>query len=156
METPHPLDGTVVTQERCRLARLSLFADLSQLAAIRRFVVQTGRDLGLDDDTVYDLLLAVDEGCTNIVRHAYAGLGGEVEIRIELVEGGVRASLRDWGAEFDPGAAPRPDVTAPLESRAQGGMGLFLMQEVMDSVSFQFEGDKGNTLVMEKLLPWRE
>jgi serine/threonine-protein kinase RsbW len=138
------------------MARLDLVADLSQLARIRRFVAKTGRDLGLDDDTIYDLQLAVDEACTNIVRHAYGGVGGEIEITIEPVEGGIRAILRDWGAEFDPGAAPIPDVTAPLELRPPGGMGLFLMQEVMDRVDFRFEGERGNTLIMEKQLAGRE
>ncbi len=138
------------------MARLDLFADLSQLARIRRFVAETARDLGLNDDTICDLQLAVDEACTNIVQHAYAGLGGEIEITIERVEGGIRAILRDWGAQFDPGVVPLPDVTAPLELRPPGGMGLFFMQEVMDRVEFRFEGEKGSTLIMEKHLPGRE
>ncbi len=135
---------------------LSLSADLSQLAAIRRFVVQTGLDLGLDADTVYDLRLAVDEACTNIVQHAYGGAGGEISITIELVEEGVRVFVRDWGLEFDPQSASVPDVTAPLEQRPLGGMGLFLMREMMDKVIFQSAGENGNTLTMVKRLPRRE
>jgi anti-sigma regulatory factor (Ser/Thr protein kinase) len=49
-----------------------------------------------------------------------------------------------------------PDVATPLDQRPLGGMGLFLMREVMDQVSFQFEGENGNRLTMVKQLPRRE
>ena len=135
---------------------LSLFADLSQLAAIRRFVAQAGRDLGLDADPVSDLQLAVDEACTNIVQHAYAGVGGPIAITVERVTESVRVILQDWGKQFDPHAAAVPDVTAPLEQRSVGGMGLFLMREIMDEVTFRFSREEGNLLTMVKRLPRRE
>lgn len=132
------------------MATLNLFADLSQLAAIREFVARIGRDLGLDDRGVDDLQLAVDEACTNVVLHGYGGQGGEIEITVEPAEKGVQMRVRDWGVAFDPQAVPAPDVTASLEDRQLGGLGLFIIRQVMDDVGFQFDAEKGNTLTMVK------
>ena len=137
------------------MATLSLFADLSELATIREFVAQTGRDLGLDERRIYDLQLAVDEACANVVQHGYGGQGGEIEITVERDGEEVRVTLRDWGTSFDPQAVPAPDVTASLEQRRLGGLGLFLIHQVMDDVSFDFDAESGNVLTMVKRLQGR-
>jgi serine/threonine-protein kinase RsbW len=136
--------------------RLSLFADLPHLATIRDFVVQVGCDLGLDKQTIADLELAVDEACANIVKHAYRGQGGQIEVLIEPLAGRVRITIRDWGQAFDPQAIARPDVTAPLDERPLGGLGLFLIHQVMDDVQFHFDATNGNTLTMVKRTHRRE
>ena len=129
---------------------LSVSADHGQLAEIRKFVAQEGRYQGLDDKAIRELQLVVDEACTNIVEHAYGEQGGEIELTIESTEDGVRVVLRDWGASFDPDAISAPDVTAPLEQRRLGGMGLFIMRQLMNKVSFDFDEKNGNTLTMVK------
>jgi serine/threonine-protein kinase RsbW len=134
------------------MVELSLWADFSHLAAVRDFVTQVGHDLGLDNHLVYDLQLAVDEACTNVIQHAYGGRGGDLAIRIEAVAGGIRVIVRDWGQAFDPGTVPLPDVTAPLDRRPLGGLGLFLIRQVMDQVDFWFNETDGNTLIMIKRL----
>jgi serine/threonine-protein kinase RsbW len=131
---------------------LSLIADLAQLATIRDFVAQTGRELGLDDELIYNLQLAVDEACSNVVNHAYGGSGGLIEITIEPVGESLQVIVRDWGQAFDPSAVPVPDLAAPLEQRSLGGLGLFLMRGIMDRVEFQFDEENGNTLTMVKQL----
>lgn len=138
------------------MATLSLQADRFQLATIRNFVMQTGRDLGLNERVIQHLELAVDEACTNVVQHAYDGQGGKIEITIELLAAGVQVVIRDWGATFDPRTVPIPDVTAPLQQRSPGGLGLFLMRQLMDQVDFQFDAERGNTLTMMKRLDGRE
>jgi anti-sigma regulatory factor (Ser/Thr protein kinase) len=101
------------------------------------------------------LQLAVDEACANVVQHGYGGQGGEIEITVERDGDGVRVTLRDWGTSFDPQAVPAPDVTASLEQRRLGGLGLFLIHQVMDDVSFAFDAEGGNVLTMVKRLQGR-
>ena len=137
------------------MATLSLFADLAQLATIREFLDQVGHGLGLDDREIYDLQLAVDEACSNVVKHGYAGQGGEIEITMEREENRVRVTVRDWGKSFDPQAVPAPDVTASLAQRRLGGLGLFLIHQVMDDVHFEFDPEEGNVLTMVKQLQAR-
>lgn len=138
------------------MAELSLWAEPSDLADIRRFVEETGRNLGLDEASIYDLQLAVDEACTNVIMHAYDAQGGRIEIEMEMVGDWVEVVIRDWGEAFDPESIPRPDIEAPLEQRPVGGIGLFLMRQVMDRVDFQFNETKGNTLTMVKRFQGRE
>jgi serine/threonine-protein kinase RsbW len=132
------------------MAEMNLFVDRDRLAIVRNFVAQAGRDLGLDSCAIDDMKLAVDEACTNIVEHAYGGQGGALEIEIKPIDGGAQVTIRDWGAAFDPKAVPSPDVTAPLEQRPLGGLGLYLMRQMMDQVDFQFCGENGNTLTLVK------
>ncbi len=132
------------------MATLSLYADLAQLTTIREFVSRSGRELDLDEREIYDLQLAVDEACTNIIQHAYDGQGGAMEVTVEPDKGGVRVTVRDWGTPFEFQKVPVPDVAAPLEQRGVGGLGLFLMHQVMDDIIFDFDAVQGNTLTMVK------
>jgi serine/threonine-protein kinase RsbW len=135
------------------MATMNLSASLSQLEAIRQFVVQVSCDLNLDEQIVPDLQLAVEEICANVIEHGYGGQGGRIEISIEAVQGGVQVRVRDWGIAFDPEAVPVPDVSVPLELRPLGGLGLFLVRHLMDEVRFEFDGEKGNSVTMVKWLP---
>ncbi len=134
------------------MATMRLHADLSQLGAIREFVTRSSRDLKVDEQIIPCLELAVDEICTNVIKHGYGGRGGAIELAVDLIEGGVQVTVRDWGTAFDPQAVPIPDVNAPLEERPLGGMGLFLVRQMMDDVRFEFHGEKGNTVTMVKRL----
>ncbi len=132
------------------MATMRLDCVIAQLGAIREFVVQTSRELGVDESTICDLQLAVDEICSNVLRHGYDGRGGQVEVTVESVEDGVQVTVRDWGRAFEPQAVPLPDVRAPLEQRPLGGLGLFLVRQVMDEVQFEFGGKRGNSVTMVK------
>lgn len=138
------------------MATLSLYAGLGDLATIREFLARIGTDLGLDADVIYDLQLAVDEACANVINHGYGGQAGRIDVTVEPVEEGVQVVVRDWGGAFDPRVVPAPDVEAPLEKRRLGGLGLFLMRKVMDDVSFAFDAEGGNTLRMMKRIQRRE
>ena len=132
------------------MADLSLFLDLDRVSEVREFVGRIGNELALDGQVIFELQLAVEEACSNVVFHAYDGQGGEVEVAIEPVAGGVQVVLRDWGAAFDPQAIPIPDVAAPLDERPLGGLGLHIMRQTMDRVDFAFDLDEGNTLTLVK------
>ena len=127
-------------------------ADLGQLAAIRKFVAETSRSLGVDEWTIADLELAVDEICSNSMKHGYGGQGGEIEVTVERDGPSLRVVVRDWGEVFDPEQVPVPDTELPLEERLLGGLGLFLTRQVMDDVRFEFSRDEGNSVTMIKRL----
>lgn len=132
------------------MSSLSLTADLSQMATIHAFVEQVGHDQDLDDEILYTLHTVVGEACTNVIEHAYAGRGGPMEISLEAQGDCVRVSIRDWGTAFDPAEVPIPDVAAPLEKRPLGGLGVYLIHQMMDNVQYHFSTEDGNTLRMIK------
>ena len=138
------------------MATLTLLADAHQLASIREFVAEAGKDLDMEKSAIYHLTLAVDEACSNAINHGYGGQAGKIEITVEPTEDGVQAVIRDWGIPFEPDAVPVPDITAPLDRRPQGGLGLFIIRKVMDEVCFEFDAQAGNKLTMVKRLAGEE
>jgi serine/threonine-protein kinase RsbW len=132
------------------MAILRLYADLSRLRVIRDFVAEASRDLDVEEWIIPDVQLAVDEICSNVITHGYQGQGGQIEVTVEPIEGGVQVIVRDWGKAFDPQAVAVPKVDAPLEVRSLGGLGLFLVRQLMDDVRFEFDGERGNSVTMVK------
>lgn len=131
-------------------------ADSDQLAPIREFVAQASRALGADERAVFDLQLGVDEICANVIKHGYGGRGGEIEITVERAGASIRLVVRDWGRAFEPDQVPVPELDLPLERRKLGGLGLFLVRQVMDEVEFRFDEQSGNTVTMLKRLDREE
>jgi anti-sigma regulatory factor (Ser/Thr protein kinase) len=136
------------------LAKLRLRAVLENVPVATECVAAIGRAAGLEDQVLYQIQLAVDEACANIVEHAYHDLeAGDMELVCSLGDGAFTVRVRDWGRGFDPNSVEVPNVGAPLEERSLGGLGLFLVRQMMDSVQFRFDAERGNELVMVKRLP---
>jgi serine/threonine-protein kinase RsbW len=127
-------------------------ADVDQLGAIRDFVAEASRSLGAGERAVLDLQLAVDEICSNSVRHGYGGREGQIEVTVERTGQSIEVVIRDWGRAFDPAQVPQPALDIPLEQRSLGGLGLYLVRQVMDDVRFEFDEDRGNSVTMVKRL----
>lgn len=138
------------------MATMRWRADPDQLALIREFVAQASCELGADERAIFDLQLAVDEICSNVINHGYGGRGGEIEITVERAGASIRLVVRDWGGAFEPDQVPVPDLMLPLERRKLGGLGLFIVRKVMDEVEFGFNAQQGNTVTMVKQLDRQE
>ena len=121
------------------------------LVEIGEFVTRAAGDIGLSEEEVYAVEMAVDEACTNIIEHAYGGEGrGDIECTCRINGDKLTVMLRDRGCPFDPSSVPEPDVNAALEDRQEGGLGLYLIYRLMDEVYFEFTSDSGNVLTMVK------
>lgn len=140
------------------LVQYKLKAIMENVPAATQRVAQVAREVGFGEHALYQIELAIDEACANVVEHAYPGEEqGEMEIScyLDRDSGAERTfviRVRDWGTGFDPGAVETPDVDAPLEDRGLGGLGLFLVAQVMDHVKFSFDPQRGNELLMFKRL----
>ncbi len=121
------------------------------LAKIGEFVTRAAGCVGLSEEAVYAVEMAVDEACTNIIEHAYGGEGrGDIECTCQINSNKLTVTLQDRGRPFDPSSVPEPDVNAALEDRQEGGLGLYLIHRLMDEVHFEFTPDSGNVLTMVK------
>jgi serine/threonine-protein kinase RsbW len=126
-------------------------ARFESLAAIGRFIAAAAEHAGFDDYTVYQVQLAVDEACSNIIQHAYGGEGtGVIECTYRIRDEEFVVILRDYGQPFDPEAVPEPNLSSNIEDRTGGGLGLYLIRKIMDEVNFDFESEAGNVLTMVK------
>lgn len=116
-------------------------------------VTEWAQKAGFDERTLYEIQLAVDEACANVVDHAYPGADpGDIEVSCRLDDELLTVQVRDWGQGFDLAGVKDPDLEAPLEQRSLGGLGLFLVRKVMDDVQFTSDPEQGNELMMSKRL----
>lgn len=130
---------------------LCVKSQLTNLAQIATFVSDQAQSVGMNEDQVFAIQMAVDEACTNSIEHAYNGQdNGEVTICCYAEDDDFVVKITDLGAHFDPAAIPEPDTSVPLEDRAIGGLGLFLMRQLMDSVEFRTQAATGNVVIMRK------
>jgi len=126
-------------------------AQFEALESIREFAAQAARQAGMDEKEIYNIQLAVDEAASNIIEHAYEGNpSGKIEISAQAARGALTLQLRDQGKPFDPASIAEPDVNAPLDDRAIGGLGLFFMRKLMDEVRFESSPVIGNLLTLVK------
>ena len=132
---------------------LRVEATLENLRKVSKFVRDIGQQLGLTEEVLFDIDLAVEEASANIVQHAYlSGQAGDLLLRVETTDDFVRITLTDWGLPFDPERVTPFDVSALIETRANGGMGLPLIHNLMDGVVRDTASTPGgpNVLMLSK------
>jgi anti-sigma regulatory factor (Ser/Thr protein kinase) len=130
-------------------SELCMVGTIAELPRILEFVEHVCEETAIDPSATFDLKLAVEEACTNVIEHAYSGAGGELTVCFDVYGPDVRITVTDQGQSFAPDEVAMPDLSLPLEERPVGGLGLFLMQQLMDDVAFVFSED-GNRLIMVK------
>jgi serine/threonine-protein kinase RsbW len=128
----------------------SLQAQLESLGEVRAYIDRKGQALGLDKQLLGDLRLVVDEAVTNIIIHGYQGQGGPVELELSLQANDVIVRIRDQAPAFDPEGVADPALNTALAERQPGGMGIFLMKQMMDTVAFSPLAGGGNELRLVK------
>ena len=91
----------------------------------------------------FDVTLAVDELVTNAIGYGFDD-DGEHPIDIALCLDGDRLTVEiaDDGKAFDPLQVPEPDLSAPAEERAKGGLGIYLVRKTMDAVAYRRENGR--------------
>lgn len=128
----------------------------SQIQRACGFVAEGARLAGFNEKAIFQLELACDEACTNVIEHAYGGEDrGELTVSYAVTPDCFILSVHDRAdRRFDPDAVPEP---APMdeENTRIGGLGLHLIRKTMDEVAFTFSETEGNRLTMKKQLPDR-
>ena len=133
-------------------ATLILKNDVSELEKVMRLVSDLCLHNSVPPEVEYDLNLALDELISNVAEHAYPhGEEHQFTIGITLSKEEFVAKIEDDGKAFDPTQHPDPDLDAPLEERKDGGLGIYLVRQIMTSVDYQRRDGK-NVLTLRKKL----
>ena len=123
----------------------------TSLEAIADFIVQASQEAGFDSKNIYAVQLAVDEACSNIIEHGYSEQEhGEICCSYEVLDSGLKITLQDWGASFNPDEVPEPNFEVELGDLKPRGAGLYFIKKLMDEVEFNFDSGDGNLLIMIK------
>lgn len=108
-------------------------------------------DMPTDEAMRFKLQLSIEEAVENVVRYAYEGGIGWLEVGTNLDHDSLilTVELRDAGVPFNPLEVPDPDVTLPAEDRKIGGLGIYLCKKMMDTLNYKYE-EGNNVLTMTK------
>ncbi len=117
---------------------LTVASDPKHMKLVRALVCAAAEAVGFDKNDVNHLCLAVDEACTNVIRHAYLGDHTKrIEVRLGLHADRLDVALLDWGRKVDP-ASIKPRDLADVRP---GGLGVHFIREIMDEVVYDPSGE---------------
>lgn len=126
-------------------------ASTEYLIEVREFVSKHARSHGFSEKQINDIRLAVDEACTNIIKHAYQFDDSKhFAIEMNFQDQNVTVLIIDQGAGFDPTRYHKPELKDQIKKKKRGGMGIYLIKSLMDEVTYSKVNDE-NVLRMKKI-----
>ena len=128
---------------------ITLPNDISTISQLSEFIETVCEEKGLDMALTMNLNLALEEAVVNVMSYAYPDSQGDVKVDIMIDDQKVVSTLTDSGIPFDPTQKGDVDTTLPAEERPIGGLGIHLVKQIMDKVSYQYV-DNQNILTLEK------
>ncbi len=129
---------------------LRLDNKISELDKIRNTLEEMVAVWGLSPQIGMSVNLAIEEAFANIVNHAFTdNKPHQIRFRFQMADNQLVISITDDGQQFDPTKKEPPDINLPAEERPIGGLGIFLIQKIMDKVEYN-RIDHTNQLTLTK------
>lgn len=126
-------------------------AKMDRLDDVLSFIRESALRYNIEEASINKLVLASEEAIVNVFKYAYPDDTGELTVKCEKLEEqqGFSIVLIDSGIEFDPTKMEEPDVDLPVEDRDVGGLGIFMINNIMDEMEYKRK-DGQNILVLKK------
>jgi len=132
---------------------LTLHNDVKQIELLTEFIEVLCEELGLDTMLTFNLNLVLEEAVTNVIMYAYPQNEDHtmtLKTWTEQSDNVIVFELKDQGKPFNPiEEAPEVDTTLSADERQIGGLGIFLINKIMDEVAYRYDGGS-NILTMKK------
>ena len=129
---------------------LTITNKVSEITKLNAFVQSATTAIHMENQLAHKIKLAVEEAVTNCIEYAYpADTIGDVTVAVEADDTTIRFIITDAGANFDPTNVSKADTTLSVDERPVGGLGVFLVRNLMDSINYERRDGK-NILRMEK------
>ncbi len=144
-----PQESSYKQQGESRLHSITLPNDIETIPQLNEFVDIACEEAGLDMAMTLNLNLAIEEAVVNVMNYAYPNGKGDVQVDIKTDSDSIVVVLKDSGIPFDPTKKGDVDTTLSVEERPIGGLGIHLVKQIMDKVSY-LRHDNQNILTLEK------
>ena len=125
--------------------------ELSEIGKLREIINSVCKQMELPSDLSMNLQLVLEEAATNVILYAYNGEKGEIELNISKSGNRLEFIMSDSGVPFNPLKIEDPDVISDVEERPVGGLGIFLIKQLMDEVDYVRLNGK-NILTIKKII----
>ena len=121
--------------------------DIQQIPTLAEWV----DTLGLPEELNMPINLALEEAVTNVMLYAYQGGTGQVLVEAHTSPEQVIFTISDSGVAFDPTIRKDPDINQGVEERPIGGLGIFLVRQIMDDIRYERKDNKNILTLIKKL-----
>ncbi|MGC9443314.1 MAG: DUF2254 family protein [Candidatus Methanospirareceae archaeon] len=121
---------------------LEIEGKLENLSKISDFISNSVRALGLYDRKVFDIQMAVDEACANIINHGYREKRGTIALSCRKKGKNIVVTITDEGTPFDPTSVKTPDLDAIMEEQEIAGLGIYFIKTLVDAVNYTYRAGK--------------
>lgn len=129
---------------------LTLPNNVEFIPQLATFIEEVTESYGIDPSVTMSINLALEEAVVNVMNYAYPeGTLGEIDISVTFSDGSITFTIQDTGTPFDPTKVSNPDTSLSAEERPIGGLGIYLVRELMDEVSYCYENNH-NILTLKK------
>jgi len=129
---------------------ITLTNDIQQVPQLADFVDMVCEEIGMDMAVAIQMNLAMEEAVVNVMSYAYpADTVGDVTIEAVTIADQLQFTITDCGTPFDPTAKEDVDTTLSAEERPIGGLGIHLVRQLMDSITYE-RIDGKNVLTLRK------
>ena len=135
-----------------RLYRLEVEAKDIELLTIKDFVQRVCDSAGCTPKEISNIKLAIDEACSNIIRHAYKDKeGGKINLEMGIGFGDLMIKIIDYGKPFDFSGIKEPDLNHYVDIGRKGGLGIWLIKKVMTDVRYKAFPDHNELILYRHL-----
>jgi serine/threonine-protein kinase RsbW len=132
-------------------AQMRLAADERTAARLKTLVECFCKEHGLAPTVSTVVMLSLDEIVTNIILHGYGRRPGQLSIGLHYEERALSVLIEDAGKPFDPTKAAAPPTGGTLASRREGGLGLLLVKNLMDEITYERTGQINRLKLVKRL-----
>jgi anti-sigma regulatory factor (Ser/Thr protein kinase) len=133
------------------MKELKIEAKLENLDAVLEFIDAELAGKNCSTNVQHQIAIAVEEIFVNIAHYAYNPLIGEAVIRAAVGDE-ITIEFEDRGKSYNPLEKDDPDITAPMEKRDIGGLGIFMTKKIMDTVEYRHKNNKNIFVIKKELL----
>ena len=135
------------------MEKLSVKADVNSLGEVQDFVDRILEEHECSMKAQMQIDIAVEELFVNIAHYAYPSGGGDaiIEVDTESVADCVKITFEDTGVPYDPLKHEDPDVTLSAEDRDIGGLGIFMVKQSMDDISYEYTDNRNRLTIVKKI-----
>lgn len=131
--------------------KLLINSSTKNLSIVRDYVEKKAVNLSLDENTINQIILAVDEACTNIIKYSHSyNESNTIEISTTFQNGDFKIKIKYSGKSFDPNNLDNPNMDEYFKSYRVGGLGIPMMKKFMNKIEYNYKKPNINSLTLVK------